>query len=234
MMPYYGYYFDPTYILIIIGALLSMWASSRVKSTYAAYSRVPSSRGITGKEAAERILHDHGIYDVTIQHIQGQLTDCYIPSMKVLKLSDSTYGNTSIAAIGVAAHECGHAIQHATDYTPLTISNAIHPVCAIGSNIGFPVAIAGILFGMEPITMAGIALFSLGLLISLITLPVEYNASNRALAILGDTGMLTDQELVGTKKVLRAAGLTYVSAAAAMALSLLRLVILAGNRRGRR
>ena len=173
------------------------------------------------------ILHNHGIYDVEIRRISGNLTDNYVPSKKVLNLSDSTYQSTSIAAIGVAAHECGHAIQDAVGYTPLKLSMAIHPMCAIGSNLGLPVLIAGLIFSFSPLVHIGILLFSLGVLISLITLPVEYNASDRALATLGESGMLDETELVGTKKVLRAAGLTYVAAAASAILSLLRLLLIA-------
>lgn len=230
---YYGYpmfgFFDPTYILVLIGAVFSIWASSRVNGAFNRYDKVRAASGLTAAQAAELILHNHGIYDVQIQRISGKLTDNYVPSKKVLNLSDSTYNSTSIAAIGVAAHECGHAIQDATEYAPLKISMAIHPVCAIGSNLGFPILIAGLLFSMHPLVNIGIILFSLGVALSLITLPVEYNASNRALATLADSNMLSPQELVGTKKVLRAAGLTYVAAAASMILSLLRLLIISRN-----
>ena len=224
--PYYYSFFDPTYILVIIGALFSIWASGRVNHTFEKYNRVRAMSGLTAAQAAERILHTNGIYDVTIHRRPGNLTDCYVPSKKELYLSDSTYNSSSIAAIGVAAHECGHAIQDARHYVPLTVSNAIHPVCAIGSNLGFPLLVAGIIFSLRPLIDIGIILFSLGVVISILTLPVEYNASNRALAILGETGMLSDEELVGTKKVLRAAGLTYVAAAASMILSLLRMILL--------
>lgn len=230
-MMYPMMYFDPTYILVLIGAALSIWASSNVNGAFRKYDKVRAQSGLTGAQAAELILHDHGIYDVTIQRIAGNLTDNYVPSKKVLNLSDSTYSSASIAAIGVAAHECGHAIQDATEYAPLKLSMAIHPVCAVGSNLGFPVLIAGMIFSMPPLVNIGILLFSLGVLLSFITLPVEYNASNRALATLGQSGMLNAAELAGTKKVLRAAGLTYVAAAASMILSLLRLLILSRNSR---
>lgn len=225
-MFYPYYYFDPTYVLVLIGAIFSIWASQRVNSTFARYDKVRAMSGMTAAEAAAEILRRNGINNVTIHHRGGQLTDCYVPSKKELYLSDSTYNSTSIAAIGVAAHECGHAIQDARAYAPLTISNAIHPICAIGSNLGFPILIAGLIFSLQPLIGIGILLFSLGVLVSIITLPVEYNASNRALAILEETGMLSDEELVGTKRVLRAAGLTYVAAAASMILSLLRMILL--------
>ncbi len=222
-----GMMFDPTYILVIIGAVFSFWASARVNSSFQKYDQVRAKSGLTAAQAAELILHNHGIYDVEIRRISGKLTDNYVPSKKILNLSDSTYNSTSIAAIGVAAHECGHAVQDAVGYGPLKLSMAIHPVCAIGSNLGFPILIVGILFSFSPLIQIGIILFSLGVLISLITLPVEYNASDRALATLGESRLLTEEELVGTKKVLRAAGLTYVAAAASMILSLLRMLILA-------
>ena len=229
----YGYpmFFDPTYILVLIGAAFSVWASSQVNSAFSKYDKVRAASGLTAAQAAELILHNHGIYDVEIKRISGKLTDNYVPSKKVLNLSDSTYQSTSIAAIGVAAHECGHAIQDASEYAPLKISMAIHPVCAVGSNLGFPILIAGMLFSLSPLVNLGIILFSLGVVLSIITLPVEYNASNRALATLGESHMLTETELVGTKKVLRAAGLTYVAAAASMILSLLRLLIISRNSR---
>ena len=226
---FYGYpmYFDSTYILVLIGAVFSLWASSNVNGSYKKYDKVRAKSGLTASQAAEMILHNHGIYDVEIRRISGNLTDNYVPSKKVLNLSDSTYQSTSIAAIGVAAHECGHAIQDAVGYTPLKLSMAIHPMCAIGSNLGLPVLIAGLIFSFSPLVHIGILLFSLGVLISLITLPGEYNASDRALATLGESGMLDETELVGTRKVLRAAGLTYVAAAASAILSLLRLLLIA-------
>ncbi|MGI6080450.1 MAG: zinc metallopeptidase [Candidatus Avilachnospira sp.] len=229
----FGYYpfWDSTYVLVIIGAILSMIASSRVKSTFAKYDKVRARSALTGARAAEMILRNHGIYDVEVKHINGQLTDCYVPSKKVLNLSDSTYNSTSIAAIGVAAHECGHAIQHAVGYAPLTLSNMIHPACAIGSNLAMPILIIGILLSMPFLVELGILLFLFAVIFQVITLPVEYNASNRALATLGESGMLNEEELVGTKKVLRAAGLTYVAALAASLLSLLRLVLIANRNR---
>lgn len=228
-MMYYG--FDPTYFLVLIGALFSLWASSRVKTAFRKYDQVRAKSGLTGAQAAELILRDHGISDVEIRRISGNLTDNYVPSQKVLNLSDSTYHSASIAAIGVAAHECGHAIQDASSYAPLRISMAVRPVCALGSNLGIPVILAGMLFSFQPLIGIGILLFSLGVGISILTLPVEYNASDRALMVLKQSGMLTEEELAGTKKVLRAAGLTYVAAAASMILSLLRLILISRNSR---
>ena len=230
---YFGYYpfWDTTYILVVIGAIISMMASARVKSTFAKYDKVRARSSLTGARAAEMILRNHGIYDVEVRHIHGELTDCYVPSKKVLNLSDSTYNSTSIAAIGVAAHECGHAVQHAEGYAPLKLSNMIHPACALGSSLAMPLLIIGIIMSMPFLIDFGILLFLLAVIFQVITLPVEYNASNRALATLGDSGMLDEEELVGTKKVLRAAGLTYVAALAASLLSLLRLVLLANRNR---
>ncbi len=220
----YPFYFDDTYILILAAAAFSMWASWRVNSTYNEYYKVQSRKGVTAAEAARLILENNGIYDVQILRTQGRLTDRFVPSKKVIYLSD--YDSTSIASIGVAAHECGHAIQYASGYMPLRLSQAISPLCAMGSNLGIPILFVGIIFSLTGLIDLGIILFSLGFVISVITLPVEYNASNRALAILEQYHILTEDELTGTKKVLRAAGMTYVAAAAASLASLLRLLIL--------
>lgn len=233
-MPYgYGFYFDPTYILVIIGAVICLAASAKVKSTFNKYNRVRSMSGMTGAQAAERILNSAGIYDVTVQHISGNLTDHYDPRNKVLSLSDSTYGSVSVAAIGVAAHECGHAIQHQTSYAPLNIRSAIVPVANFGSTIAWPLILIGLFFNSNTGTFLidlGIICFSLAVLFQLITLPVEFNASSRAVKILESTGILGQEELSGTRKVLGAAALTYVAGAAAAILQLLRLVILFGGR----
>lgn len=228
---YPGFYFDPTYILILIGAILSMWASSRVKSTFARYDRVRNLRGITGAQAAETILHQAGIYNVSVQRIQGNLTDHYDPSAKVLRLSDSVFGATSVAAIGVAAHECGHAIQDQKDYAPLRIRTALVPVCNFGSTISWPLILIGVIMGWNQMLIrAGIFLFFAVVLFQLVTLPVEFNASSRALRILSSTGLLQGDENEGARKVLSAAALTYVAGAAASILQLLRLIILFGGR----
>ncbi len=224
--------FDPTYILIIIGALLSLFASARVRSTFSRYSSVRTLRGVTGAEAADMILRQAGIYDVKIQHISGDLTDHYDPSSKVLRLSDSVYGSTSVAAVGVAAHECGHAIQDAEGYAPLRIRGSLVPVCNIGATLSWPLIILGVILSWnQTLIQIGIILFTVVVAFHLITLPVELNASSRALKILSYTGILHGDENDEAKKVLSAAALTYVASAAGMILQLLRLVILFGGRR---
>jgi hypothetical protein len=230
----YGFYFDPTYILVIIGVVLCLMASARVNSTFRKYSKVPSNSGMTGAQAAQRILESQGIYDVTIQHVAGELTDNYNPKTKVLSLSDSTYGSTSVAAIGVAAHECGHTMQHHRGYTPIAVRNALVPFANWGSRLSWLLIIIGILFyGQgtgQTIIYIGIFAFSLAVLFQIVTLPVEFNASNRAVKVLENTGIFGSTELQYTKKVLGAAALTYVAAAASSILQLLRLVILFGGR----
>ena len=231
-MPYYFY--DATYILVLIGALISMIASWNVKNTFRTYSRVWNSRNIPSQDIAQMILHDAGIYDVRIERIRGDLTDHYSPNEKVLRLSDSVYGSTSVAAIGVAAHECGHAIQHANGYVPLRVRGAFVPVANIGSNLAWPLIIIGLIFRGSMSTVliqAGIIMFSLAVLFQLITLPVEFNASHRAMQQLERTGILGGNELRDTRKVLTAAAMTYVASAASMILQLLRLIILFGGRR---
>ena len=232
-MPYYGFYFDPTYILVIIGAVICLIASARVKTTFKKDDRVRRMSGMTGAQAAERILHTAGIYDVTVQHISGNLNDHYDPRNKVLSLSDSTYGSSSIAAVGVAAHECGHAIQHQKSYAPLNIRSAIVPVANFGSFVSWPLIVIGMFITSNTgsfLINLGIFCFSLAVLFQLVTLPVEFNASNRAIHILGETGILREEELRGTRKVLGAAALTYVAGAAAAILQLLRLLFLFGGR----
>lgn len=232
-MPYrYGYYFDPTYILVLIGVLISLIASARVKSTYSKYARMRSRTNMTGAQAAQRVLNSAGIHDVRIQHVAGNLTDHYDPRNKTLNLSDAVYGSASVAAIGVAAHECGHAIQHQQGYSPLNIRSALVPVANFGSAAAWPLIILGVIFGGAGsiFCQIGILFFSAAVLFQLVTLPVEFNASRRAVRILGDTGILSEQELPYTKKVLKAAALTYVAGAAAAILQLLRLLILFGGR----
>lgn len=229
----YGYYsfWDPTYLLVAIGAVICMIASARVKSTYRKYAKYRSMSNMTGAQAAERILYGAGITDVQIRHVSGSLTDHYDPRNKTLNLSDSVYGSASVAAVGVAAHECGHAIQHQKSYVPLTIRSAIVPVANFGSALAWPLILIGLLFSRGAFMInLGIICFSFAVIFQLVTLPVEFNASGRALRILGDTGILNSQELPMTKKVLRAAALTYVASAAAAILQLLRLVLLFGGR----
>ncbi len=230
----YGYYYglDWTYILVLIGALLCLAASGLVKGTFSKYSQYRSMSGMTGAEAATRILHAAGIQDVRVQHISGNLTDHYNPTDKTLSLSDSVYGSTSVAAVGVAAHEVGHAIQHHKGYAPLHIRSALVPVANFGSTIAWPLILIGLLFTRGSMLISlGIMCFSLAVLFQLVTLPVEINASRRAVKMLETTGILGAQELTMTRKVLGAAALTYVASAASSILQLLRLVILFGGRR---
>ena len=232
MFGYYRYW-DPTYMLVVLGAVICLIASARVKSTFHKYSAYRSRSNLTGAQAAERILHAAGIYDVSVRHVSGNLTDHYDPRHKTLNLSDSVYGSASVAAVGVAAHECGHAIQHQKNYAPLSMRSAIVPVANFGSVLAWPLILAGMLFSSGTGTMLiniGIICFSFAVLFQLITLPVEFNASGRALRILGDTGILTSDELPMTRKVLGAAALTYVASAAAAILQLLRLILLFGGR----
>lgn len=233
MYPGYGmgFYFDPTYILIVIGAVITMLASAKVNSTYNKYKQVRSLSGMTGAEAARQILHSAGIYDVRVEHISGNLTDHYDPRSRVLRLSDTVYGSTSVAAIGVAAHECGHAVQDQTGYLPLRLRGAFVPVANFGSAAAWPLILLGLFLGWNnTLIQIGIICFSFAVIFQLITLPVEFNASARAVKILSSTGILHGEEISHTKKVLSAAALTYVASAAAGILSLLRLVILFGRR----
>lgn len=229
-MPFY--YFDYTYFLVLIGAVICLIASARVKSTFNKYSKYRSMSGMTGAQAAERILHSAGIYDVQVRHVSGQLTDHYNPKDKTLNLSDPVCNSTSVAAVGVAAHECGHAIQHAKGYAPLRLRTMFVPVANFGSMLAWPLIIIGLFINSHSsITLidVGIFLFSFAVLFQLITLPVEFNASGRALVQLRELGILGDQELGYTRKVLGSAALTYVASAAAAILQLLRLVILFGG-----
>ena len=231
---YYGYYFDPTYILIIIAAIISLIAQWRVNSAFSKYSRVASMSGMTGAQAARMILQSNGINDVSVQRISGKLTDHYNPSTKVLNLSESVYGSTSVAAIGVAAHECGHAIQHARGYFPLSLRTALVPVANIGSQLSWVFIIVGAILSFnQTLITIGIIMFSAAVLFQLVTLPVEFNASARALEQLESNGILYRDEVSQTRKVLSAAALTYVAAAATAILQLLRLIILFRGR-GRR
>lgn len=227
----YGFWgFDRTYLLLIIGMVLSLMASAKLKSTFSVYRKVRSASGLTGAETAQRILRSAGIYDVQVVPIQGSLTDHYDPQKKILGLSQDVYGQTSLAAVGVAAHECGHAIQHSNNYALLNLRSAIVPAANIGANISWPLFLAGLIFSIRPLLTLGILLFSLAVLFQLVTLPVEINASSRALRMLQTTGILSPDENRGARKVLTAAALTYVAALASSILQLLRLIILAGGR----
>lgn len=228
------YYHDWTYILVIIGAVISLAASARVNRVFAQYSTVRSHSGMTGKKAAEQILHGNGIYDVQVIHIPGNLTDHYNPGKKTLGLSDTVYNSTSVAAIGVAAHECGHAVQHATGYAPLSLRGALVPVANFGSMAAWPLIFIGLFLNGQTAALfinLGILFFSAAVLFQLVTLPVEFNASGRAVKVLESSGMLYPDEVGSVKKVLGAAALTYVASAAAMILQLLRLLILTGGKR---
>lgn len=226
----FGYYWDPTYILILIGVVISAVASMRVRTTFNKYSRVRNMGGLTGAQAAEQILRGAGIYDVSIQRVAGNLTDHYDPRNKTLNLSDSVYSAASVAAVGVAAHECGHAIQHQEGYAPLRFRSMLVPAAQFGSGASWLFILLGIFMSAQPLLTIGIVLFSLAVLFQIVTLPVEFNASSRALAALDRQHILYGDEIRDTRKVLSAAALTYVAGAAAAILQLLRLIILFGGR----
>lgn len=233
MMPFYGF-FDPTFLLVIAGLVISGIASAYVNSTFKRYDEIKSRKHVTGISAAEYILQSEQIHDVGVQQISGELTDNYNSHEKMLSLSQSTAQSTSVAAIGVAAHECGHAVQDHTGYVPLKIRSAIVPVANIGSTLAFPIIMIGVFLSWnQTLINIGIFAFSLALLFQIVTLPVEFNASRRALKILAEGNILTEEELPMARKVLVAAALTYVAAAVATFLQLLRLIILFGgnNRR---
>jgi len=230
-MPFYYYGYDPTYILVLIAFALSLFASFGVKRTYSKYEKVRSTRGYTAADVARAILDRNGLQHIRIERVGGNLTDHFDPRTNVVRLSDSTFGSSSVAAIGVAAHECGHAIQHATGYAPIKIRNSIVPVVNIGSTISMPLFVIGLFLGHYGLSLAGVILFSLVLVFQLITLTVEFNASTRAIKILDGGNMLFDEELTGAKKVLTAAALTYVAGVASTALQLLRLLLILNRRR---
>lgn len=228
------YYWDPTYILVVIGAVICMIASARVKGTFNKYSQLRSMSGMNGAQVAQRVLQAAGIYDVQVRHVSGSLTDHYDPRTKTVNLSDPVYNATSVAALGVAAHECGHAIQHAKSYAPLSIRSALVPIANFGSMLAWPVIFIGLLFNTRSsglIIDIGILLFSAAVLFQLVTLPVEFDASRRALVMLRTQGILADDELRYTRRVLKSAALTYVASAAAAILQLLRIILITNGRR---
>lgn len=228
------YYWDPTYILAVIGAVICMIASARVKGTFNKYSQLRSMSGMNGAQVAQRVLQAAGIYDVQVRHVSGSLTDHYDPRTKTVNLSDPVYNATSVAALGVAAHECGHAIQHAKSYAPLSIRSALVPIANFGSMLAWPVILIGLLFNTRSsglIIDIGILLFSAAVLFQLVTLPVEFDASRRALVMLRTQGILADDELKYTRRVLKSAALTYVASAAAAILQLLRIILITNGRR---
>lgn len=230
-MPGY-YYFDPTYVLVIIGAVICLWASANVNSVMKKYSKVGNSTGLSGAEAARRILNNEGLYHVQVECLSADSGDHYDPRTNTVRLSYSNYSGSSVTAVGVAAHECGHAIQHAQGYQPLSFRTAIVPVVNIGSRLGFPLIILGVLLSWNYVLIQiGIWAFSLSVLFQLVTLPVEFNASSRAIAKIDQYGLMSQTENDDCKKVLRAAALTYVAAAASSILQLLRLILLYGRRR---
>ena len=227
----YGLGIDPMYILTIIMAIVCMIASHRVSSVYKKYNKIRSMSGMTGAQAAMEILRRNGITDVAVQHVPGELTDHYDPRTKTVNLSDATFGSNSVAAVGVAAHECGHVMQHYTQYLPLKIRTSIVPVANIGSKAGIPIIILGMFLSFSPLITIGIWVFSLAVLFQLVTLPVEFDASHRALVMLEDYGILGSEETDQSKKVLSAAAMTYVASAASAVIQLLRLIMLNNRRR---
>ena len=228
MFPYF--FFDWTWILLIPAMILSMWAQANVNGTFKKYSKVNNRFGYTGAEVARRILDMNGLYSVKIERVNGNLTDHFDPRTNVVRLSEATYDSTSVGAIGVAAHEVGHAVQHATGYTAIKIRNAIVPAVNICNMLSMPILILG-LFLSYTLVELGIILFSATVLFQLITLPVEFNASSRAIKTLEGQNLLTADETAGAKKVLNAAALTYVAAAFSAIMSLLRIILIFGNRR---
>lgn len=231
----YGYtgFYDSSYILVLIGALLCLITSGMVKSTFNKYSKIAASSGMTGAQVAEAILRKKGIFDARVERVSGSLSDHFNPATKVVNLSETVYDVPSVAAISVAAHECGHAMQHNEDYFPLKIRSSILPVASFGSKYGLWIVIAGLIISFfRPLIFFGVLLFAFGVLFQIVTLPVEFDASRRALETLSDMGILSGGEMDGAKKVLRSAAMTYVASAAASILSLLRLILLAqGGRR---
>ena len=236
-MPYYGFGIDMSYVILVLPCiLLSLWASSNVNSTFKKYSSQFSRRGLTGAEAARRVLSANGVGNVRIERVSGNLTDHFDPRTNVIRLSDNVYGNTSTAAIGVACHEAGHAVQYAQGYAPIKLRAAIIPVTNFGSRLAMPLILIGLLlaaFGNLSVILIdlGIACFGLSLVFQLVTLPVEFNASNRAMRAIADSNLLTEDEQAGARKTLRAAALTYVAATAVAFAQLLRLILLFGRRR---
>ncbi|MBE6886934.1 MAG: zinc metallopeptidase [Ruminococcaceae bacterium] len=226
---YYG--IDIYYLIFVIPAMLfSMWAQARVNSTFNKYSRQRTYSGMTGYEAARRILAANGLHNVQVEHVSGNLTDHYDPKTNVIRLSDSVFNSASVAAVGVAAHEAGHAVQYAQNYAPIKLRSAIIPVTQIGSQLSIPLVLIGFLMGMDPLVNIGLLLFATVAFFQLVTLPVEFNASRRAVTALEMSGSIGDEELHGVKKVLSAAAMTYVAALAVAVANLLRLVLRFGNR----
>lgn len=227
------FFWDPTMILLIPAVVISIYAQMKVSSTFNRYSQVPSHRGMTGADVARYILNQNGLHDIPIERVSGHLSDHYDPRSRVVRLSADVYGSTSLAALGVAAHEVGHAIQHDSGYMPLYVRNTIIPGTQIGSYLAMPLFFLGLLMSSAPLLKIGIVLFAIIVFFQMVTLPVEFNASSRALATLGGEGFLDATELKGTRKVLNAAALTYVAAALMAVLNLVRLILISGVLGGR-
>ena len=225
------FFFDPTIIIVLPALIFTLWAQWNVNSTFEKYKKVRTLHNITGYESARKILDANGLYDVKIERVAGNLTDHYDPRANVIRLSDAVHDSTSAAAVGVAAHEAGHAVQHAKGYFPIKIRQAIIPVTRIGSSLAMPLFLIGLILAVEPLLNLGIVFYATAVVFQLVTLPVEFNASNRAMAALNNSGSLSSSELDASKKVLTAAALTYVAALASSLLSLLRLIIIANGRR---
>ena len=229
-MPYF--YFDYYYIILVVPVIItSLIIQSKLKSTYAKYSGVNNVKNLTGAQAAQMVLNYYGIYNVQIESTPGMLSDHYDPTKNVIRLSDGVYNSTSVAAIGVACHEAGHAAQHAQGYTPIKIRNTILPVCNIGSTLSMPLLLIGLVLSFEPLIWIGIGFFSFVSIFQLVTLPVEFNASKRALSVIESNGLLTFEEKRGAAKVLKMAAMTYVAALATSVAQLLRLILRYGGRR---
>lgn len=224
------YYGDPTFVLLIPALILAFYAQSKVMRAFRKYSQVRAYSGLTGAEVARKLIERYRLADVTVEPTSGTLSDHYDPRTKTIRLSPEVYNETSIAALGVAAHETGHAVQHAHDYRPLAIRTGIFPIASLGSQLAFPLFFLGLIFQGTTLMNVGILLFSLAVLFQVLTLPVEFNASSRAVAMLHENGMIRNEEIAATKSVLSAAALTYVAAAAMSALQLVRLLLIRGSR----
>lgn len=231
-MPFF--YIDYYYIILVVPVIIaSLIIQAKLKSTYAKYSKVRSSRNITGAQAAQMVLNYYGIHNVRVEHVPGNLSDHYDPAQNVIRLSDGVFNSASIAAVGVACHEAGHAAQHAEGYAPIKIRNAILPACNIGSSLSIPLLLLGLVFSFEPLVWIGIGFFAFTAIFQLVTLPVEFNASKRALAVIESNGLLSFEEKSGASKVLKMAAMTYVAALAVSVAQLLRLILRYGGRRNR-
>jgi Zn-dependent membrane protease YugP len=228
------FYFDWTLLIVLPAFFFSLWAQFKVNSTFEKYSKQRTRRGITGADAARRVLNENGLYDIRIEHISGKLTDHYDPRAKVIRLSDSVYNSDSAAAVGVACHEAGHAVQHAKGYFPIKIRSAVVPATRFGSMLSIPLFMIGLIFASDALMLGGILLYTVVAFFQLVTLPVEFNASNRAMAAIKNAGFLSPDEYSSSRKVLTAAAMTYVAALATSLLTLLRLLVLANGRGNRR